>query len=422
MEGVVKASFSNMNYVRAECENPIRTDATENKGAACLQIKHAAQGYRSYQRYLEYWDTASNTGNGTTDQKKRPQGFAIMYENTTITPAWVNVIDTKEVSKKYNRAINNVSLAMPHAGVVQAARDSRNKIMQPEDLDNMGLYSLRAAVPSPVLHVLCANLNRTELRPLIFETWGPRGHIVNISSWMTQMNNATTRNKTVVDHIFGWTKESPTRIDYPPVFARYPRPFNTIMNHTNWAYGRDSIYLLGQGGNDIGSNLTETFVLCQIRVSITNNCSSIYNATGSGGSLSANCEDEHDDFAYHRHNPKSAPITKIPDWRDVGFDWANALSLNTGIMDANASNSRLLTQLILREGGGEGFPDMGIDLSTKLPSPAEALAVMAGPTLIMGSLDSPFVEFYVSRSSSLLFSFPDFLFVHSPFSQVFRVF
>jgi len=78
-------------------------------------------------------------------------------------------------------------------------------------------------------------------------------------------------------------------------------------------------------------------------------------------------------MAYIKSNASEPDSTVLFDWRDIAFDWANSLSLNTGIMDGAASNSRLLTQLMLKE-NDEGE----VDLSPRLPSPAEALAVMAG--------------------------------------------
>ena len=61
----------------------------------------------------------------------------------------------------------------------------------------------------------------------------------------------------------------------------------------------------------------------------------------------------------------------------------------------NASNARLLTQLILAK-PTDGTPQ----LDPTLPSMAEALAVMAGCTLISSSEDTPFVEFWVSLQMS----------------------
>lgn len=68
------------------------------------------------------------------------------------------------------------------------------------------------------------------------------------------------------------------------------------------------------------------------------------------------------------------------------------LSLNAGIFDGNASNARLLTQFPLFDQNAQpGMPQ----LDPSLPSPAEALAVMAGDTLLLSITDAPFVEFYV---------------------------
>lgn len=388
--GGVRTGFANPIYISNICPTPIRTDK-EHKGSTCLQIEHAGQGYHNYQRYLAYWDVAARNGNGTTKQSERPPGFGLLYENTTITAQWTNIVDTKNMSILHGRGINNVSLAMPHAGVFGAARDQRNGIMQPEELDSEGTYTLRASVPSLVMNVLCANMLKDELKPIIYDEWNTHEN-VTISNWTRDklQANATTTNKTVVDDIFGWTKrDNVSMIDYPPVFARYPKEFNTIMNHTSYRWGRDSIYLLGQGGKDYGQDTTGQFVLCKIHVSTTPYCSTRYNATGSGGTMESICDDPNDQFAYIKSYPNATAIESVPDWRDIGFDWSNSLSLNTGIMDGDASNSRLLNQLIIQKD-----KDGNYDLSPALPSVAEALAVMSGCTLLKSTIDAPFRTFW----------------------------
>lgn len=394
LAGRVQTDFANVNYVTKLCETPIRDDE-EFGGNTCLQIEHAGQGYHNYQRYLAYWNQAVINANGTTDQRSRPPGFGLLYENTTITAQWVNVINTTAASQENGRAINNVSLAMPHSGIFAAARDQRNDILQPEELNSEGSYSIHASVPSPVMHVLCANMKEDELSPIIYDTWN--GEVINGTSWGTLKNNATTTNKTVVDDLFGWTKKDPLRQDYPPVFARLPRPFNTILNHTNEGWGRDAIYLLGQGGKGDKVDLTGVFVLCQIRVTITPECSTQYNATGSGGSMTTHCEDPDDEMAYIKSYTNATGVQKLANWMDIGFDWSNSLSLNTGIDDANASNSRLLTQLILKPNERSG----NFDLDPLLPSVGEALSVMSGCTLLKSMHDAPFVEFWVSLSLTI---------------------
>jgi hypothetical protein len=64
------------------------------------------------------------------------------------------------------------------------------------------------------------------------------------------------------------------------------------------------------------------------------------------------------------------------------------LALNDGTVDGNGSNARVLTQLVPKTPA----------LDPALPSIAEAIAVMAGSTLLQATKDAPFVEFFVSAS------------------------
>lgn len=67
------------------------------------------------------------------------------------------------------------------------------------------------------------------------------------------------------------------------------------------------------------------------------------------------------------------------------------LALNDGTVDGNGSNARVLTQLVPKTPA----------LDPSLPSIAEAIAVMAGSTLLQSTKDAPFVEFFVSDLSDL---------------------
>lgn len=64
----------------------------------------------------------------------------------------------------------------------------------------------------------------------------------------------------------------------------------------------------------------------------------------------------------------------------------SGLALNDGTVDGNGSNARVLTQLVPKTPA----------LDPALPSIAEAIAVMAGSTLLQATKDAPFVEFFVS--------------------------
>lgn len=372
--GRMKTGFANVAYVKSICETPItKTMDPDYFDNTCLQLEHAGQGYHNYQRYLSSWKQWNRFGNGTSDQHLRPPGFGLLYDNTTVIAQWINISDTVKESKKYGRAVNRVSMAMPHVGVFAAARYGDNDIMQPEELNSEGTYSLRASVPSPVMNILCANMNKTELEPIVYESWPGNHENVTGHNWTTELlqANATTKNTTVVDELFGWKTDNDKKFDdYPPVFPRFPAPFNTVMNHSSWGWGRQSIYLLGAGG---GSALEGIYVVCKIHVTLTSKCSTQYNATGSGGSMEALCEDKDPQMAYIYSNSSEPESYGLADWRDVGFDWANSMSLNAGIDDGAASNARLLTQLILDKNDHGEY-----NLNPSLPSPAEALAVMSG--------------------------------------------
>jgi len=102
--------------------------------------------------------------------------------------------------------------------------------------------------------------------------------------------------------------------------------------------------------------------------------------------MSSHCEDPNDEMAYIKGNSSRIETTSL-DWYNVATTAFTSLSLGTGVTDGDASNSRLLAELMLQQG----------ELNPALPSPAEALSVMVGSILIMGAQDSPFVEYWVSR-------------------------
>jgi hypothetical protein len=406
LAGNVKADFASITHIKEMCQTPIGTNIDpQYAGTTCTQIEHAGQGFYNYHKYLADWDNRIMARNVSNDQTKRPLGFGLLYENTTVTAQWIDIVNTTEISRGHGRVINNVSLAMPHAGVFAAARDQRNGILQPEELDSEGTYTLEASVPSPIMKVLCANLKKEELAPLVFQEW--TDEIVNATSWTQDklMAKATTRNKTVVDDIFGWTKEdNETMLDYPPVFSRFPLPFNTILNNTSGSWGRPAIYIMGAGGAPIGGyagpNMTEVYSLCKVDVDITPYCSTTYTAGGSGGRMEVKCETPESvkkgTMTYINSLTNATVQRGLKNWRDVGTDWSNSLSLGTGLSDGEASNSRLLMQLQLVP---KGWPkvdekNLHVELNPELPSMAEAIAVLSGCTLLKSFIDAPFVPFF----------------------------
>ena len=65
----------------------------------------------------------------------------MLHDNTTVRGTWTQVSNMTEISSLWNRTVNNVTMAMPHAGIVKAAMDPRNDIKQPQDLSVSVVFS-----------------------------------------------------------------------------------------------------------------------------------------------------------------------------------------------------------------------------------------------------------------------------------------
>jgi len=155
----------------------------------------------------------------------------------------------------------------------------------------------------------------------------------------------------------------------------------------------DSIYLLIKASS---TEQTLNYTMCQLRSFLSPVCSTQYNVSGtSQGYLQSHCEDPSDLESYDK-SVQPAPEVKSSDWRNVGSDWVLALSLDTGISNANSSTSRLLSQFI------HYVPSWGsVELNPLLPSISEMLAVMAGNTLLLSTIGSTYYHFWNYTANEL---------------------
>ncbi|KAL3423277.1 hypothetical protein PVAG01_05024 [Phlyctema vagabunda] len=397
MKGRVQTSYANPMFIRDHCETPISDEIDpEASGLTCLSVEHAGQAYHNFLAYMTTWATIRASGEGeSTDIAKRPPPVGMLYDNTTVTGSWVETNSSNVTLnyEKYNRMVNNVTVSMPHAGIFSAARARENSILQPAELAGVGEYSLEASVVSPTINVLCVNMSPLELSPLIYVDWpnattnetlGPGQRV----AWPGYQNEVQVRpgetylNSTVVDDIFQWGEKYERQ---PPIFPMLPIDYNSLTN-VSVSYS-DSIYILAKAPEA----MTTDYTLCQMRSYLSTNCSTRYNVSGTtGGHIETHCEDPDNDMAYSKSvDIPGGPVLMQSDWRNVISEWALSLSLNTGISNANASTSRLLTQFIpyYPEGAKK-------TLNTLLPSIGEALGVLAGCTLLLSTTDSSFLHYW----------------------------
>ncbi|KAF7188956.1 hypothetical protein HII31_09879 [Pseudocercospora fuligena] len=409
--GLVKTQYANPFYIGDSCRTPIRdVYDPEYKDTTCLQIEHSSMAYQNYRSFLSNWaDVVLNYGNGSVWYEQRPPGYAVFNDNTTLTAPWIDITNvTQESFPGYY--INNVTMAMPHIGVIQAAIDPLNDIMQPYEVEG-ATYSIQASVPSPMVNVQCVTLNQTQVSHFVYSEWeGRNKSACNETSWAGPvswpycasypegtdlwLNGTNFTADPLLYDIFRWgEKWAPYR--YPPIFPKLPSDFNSLINRTQGMaaqWGPTAIYFLGKGGptDSIGASMVSdgeglNYGLCELQVGLTADCYTTYEASSSGGRMEAVCN-SNDKLQFNNSVPAALKgnDTLSKDWVNIGSEWANSLSLNAGLFDANASNARLLGQLILTSG----------NLSAALPSTAEALAVMAGNTLIQSAMDAPFVMFW----------------------------
>ena len=180
---------------------------------------------------MSTWAEINSNGTGVSlDILERPQAIAMLFDNTTVQGNWIMPSNMSANYEKYNHTINNVTMAMPHANVFAAARDPKNNIMQPNELDGVGGYSIRASVPSPSVNIMCVNVAKDELAPLVYTEWpyalinssNIKDQRMPYANWdndvISSIRNTSTSylNSTPLDDLFQWGEKYTRR---PPVFG-----------------------------------------------------------------------------------------------------------------------------------------------------------------------------------------------------------
>ncbi|XWW93303.1 hypothetical protein V2A60_001235 [Cordyceps javanica] len=389
LSGYVRASYGNSEFVKLTCPTMLTNEDAIEAPLSCADVIVSGESYRNLHTFMGIWAAIKTNGSSTVrDLAKRPAGIASLNGNTTLYGSWIET-EHSNVPAHFNetgRIINNVTLAMPHPGVALAATSPLNGILQPSDLSGVGEYAVKAGVVSPAINVMCVNMSPDELKPLIYTEWpyanntvinfatgkiGREGWELELPPVYNSRGEMDYMNATVVDDIFRW---GPRYARRPPVFQMYPGDFSTVVNHSVWL--SDAIYVLGK------KSKFENYTMCELRSWVSPRCSTEFNISGiSGSKMVAHCEDDHDSNGYWRSFPSDQEWPPpVASWTALARQWSLASDLNGGLRDSKAANSRILTQLALSEPR----------LATHLPSIAEAMAVFASSSLILGSVRTPF--------------------------------
>ncbi|KAM3565672.1 hypothetical protein ARSEF4850_001272 [Beauveria asiatica] len=397
LSGYVRSSYANPMFVKLSCSTMLKEEDKEEAASSCMDVMVSGESYRNLQAFMRVWTNININGSTLIrDLKERPAGTASLHGNTTLLGAWIET-EHGNVTAHYEetgRIINNATLAMPHPGVVTAATSPLNGILQPNDLSSVGEYSIKAGVVSPAVNVLCVNMSPSELAPLVYTEWphannsatGMGNQTIGWKNWTSEVpdgpdsdGNENFLNRTEVDDIFRWGPKYNRR---PPVFKLFPFDYNTVVN-TREPPGiqpADAIYILGKRPN------FQNYTLCELRSWLSPNCSTHFTISGiSGSKMVAHCEDSNDVDSYRRSFAKDQGwALPASDWKHLAEQWRTASDLNGGERNSDPANSRILTQLAL----------VKPTLAVHLPSMAEALAVFASSTLVLGSVGTPFRHYW----------------------------
>lgn len=314
MFGDVKASYANAVFLADSCQTLLSDMDPIEAGNTCLQIEYAGNSFHNLNTWLATWDERRGANTGADTSSDRPPPVAMLYENTTVHGQWIwpSGDNIRSDLQKHERLVQNISMVMPHANVVRAAKHWKNGILQPNDLRGAGEYYIKAAVPGPGINVLCVGASFDELQPLI----------KNSSAKLSEL---WPSKSTPLDSIFNWTQTLPetTAEAHALWFADWPLEFNTIVNEgflqTNSSYGSDFVYLLGKPPSSI---VTNDYALCGLRSFQYTNCSTAYHVTSSGGQLSVHCDDDIENHLSYRSskvNGSEIALMHIEkDWTPVG--------------------------------------------------------------------------------------------------------
>ena len=134
--GQVRTTFANNSYQVEHCSTPM-TNATDpwHYGPTCKAIEHSGQSFHNYAQYLSKWEESGRFDKERVVEDIRPEPVAMLYDNTTIRGSWLDQEDMKTVSDRYDRIVNNVTMAMPLTALFGAVRVPQNDILQPHDLN-----------------------------------------------------------------------------------------------------------------------------------------------------------------------------------------------------------------------------------------------------------------------------------------------
>ncbi|KAH8194077.1 hypothetical protein TruAng_011758 [Truncatella angustata] len=290
--GQVRTSYANISHIIGAC--PTMNNASPD--TSCVVMKANGDSYRTFFTFLSDWQDVTRH---SESQASRPVARTIIMENTTLSSAWMEGYPI--VAEVGGRLVNNVTLAIPHAGLSTLYSNPYNAsvdIRQPGSTEDTDGYDMAASVVSPAINVMCTN------------------------------------DTTVLDDVFHWggkyngTYGAKSDGRYRPVFDALAPPLQWVTDTREYMPDADSIYIMARS-ND--TNATE-YTLCQLRSILTSACATRFQVSSLSGNMTAICGNDLGNISFESYNQvknnvrSSDAYTLAPSWRDLAVQWNMALT------------------------------------------------------------------------------------------------
>ncbi|KAK6536204.1 hypothetical protein TWF281_000447 [Arthrobotrys megalospora] len=363
LQGYVALTYANSTALASRCpaiissslDGPMNGSALPVSQTTCYRVHNSYQPLRDFTFFTDAWNGyRSDQSIPRNELNKRPVGWTTVG-NERYYGAWLEISGSE--------GLNNVTLAMPHGGIVPSVRNvTLNNLVQPETQSDFGNIDATASVLSPAINVICYKLNQTAVQ------------------WFISNNSSDTRQGTLdpgAQQAFNFDPSSSQSLSTPssgrylaPLFVSLPPPFNVAI-FSSAGYTDPSMYVLTAAN----ATTTPSYSLCALRSLLTSRCSTNYLSASGGGNVTTNCSPNNPN-ALSRYLP-STRDTYQSQFKDISTALAYALSLNV----ADAALSRILG--IFATSTVPGF-------NPSLPSVAEALAILYANAIVLSSVNAQF--------------------------------
>ncbi|KAJ6259799.1 hypothetical protein Dda_5440 [Drechslerella dactyloides] len=388
LRGIVSFTYANSTALASRCpaiissalDGPMNGSDLPVSQSTCYKVHNSYQPLRDFTFYTDAWKNYRADASIPRAQLiRRPTGWTTVV-NDRYYGAWLEVSDAEGAT--------NVTLAMPHGGVVPSVRNvTLNDLVQPETQSDFGNIDVTASVVSPAINVLCYKLTDSTVR------------------WFITNNASSNRNGTLDPHvqqIFNFdpdpsqTKSTAAPSRYlAPLFLAAPARFN-IAIYASAGYDDPSMYAL-----TTANTTSPTYSLCSLRSILTSRCSTNYVSANGGGNVTVDCTPDNPS-ALTRVLP-SAKDTFQAQFKDISTELSYALSLNV----QDAALSRILG--IFATSTTPGF-------DPALPSVAEAFAILYSNAIVLSSVGAQFGTDELSNNYTGTAAYP----ITLPATETFR--